>query len=261
MFTPAALGLLVALALALPAWVWSLLARDASLADRVWSLLVIAPALVYACAYGVDQRGALMLVLLLAWATRLAVHIVRRNRGHGEDRRYAAMRARHGPRFGLKSLYLVFGLQALLAWLIGWPLLAALAHPRELQLLDLLGALFAASGLLIETIADAQLARFLKEPHRADAVMDRGVWAWSRHPNYFGESCVWWGFAVMAVAAGAWATAWCFTSPLLMLFLLLRVSGVALLEQGIAERRPAYRAYMASTSAFFPWPPRRDARP
>lgn len=257
----AALGLLVALALALPVWLLSLPLRDASLADRIWSALIAAPALAYAWFLRPDARGLLMLALLLAWALRLAVHISRRNSGHGEDRRYRAMRERHGAAFGLKSLYLVFGLQALLAWIVGWPLLAALAHPAPLTLLDGIGALLAAAGIAIEALADAQLARFLRGPRREGAVMDRGLWAWSRHPNYFGEACVWWGLGLMALGAGGWAVAWSLVSPLLMTGLLLKVSGVALLEQDIAERRPAYRDYMARTSAFVPWPPRRGARP
>lgn len=257
----ALLGLLVSLALALATWVVSLPLRDASLADRIWSALIAAPALVYAWVLPPDARGQLMLALLLLWALRLAAHITRRNRGHGEDRRYRAMRERHGAAFGAKSLYLVFGLQALLAWIVGWPLLAALAHPAPLSALDLAGALLAAAGIVIEALADAQLARFLRGPRHKGAVLDRGLWAWSRHPNYFGEACVWWGLGLMAVAAGGIGAAWSLVSPLLMTGLLLKVSGVALLEQDIAERRPAYRDYMARTNAFIPWPPRRGARP
>jgi len=258
MLSLAALGLLTSLALALPAWAVSLPLRDASLADRVWSLLIAAPALTYAFMRTPDARGLLMLALLLAWALRLAVYISLRNRGHGEDRRYRAMRARHGAGFGFKSLYLVFGLQAVLAWIVGWPLLAALAHPTPLTALDLAGAMLAAAGMVIEALADAQLARFLKGPRREGAVMDRGLWAWSRHPNYFGEACVWWGLGLMALAAGGWSASWSLLSPLMMTVLLLKVSGVALLEQDIGERRPAYRDYAARTSAFIPWPPRRE---
>lgn len=256
----AATGLLVALGLAIPTWALSLARRDASLADRIWSLLIAAPVLACACASGLptDTRGALMLGLLLLWSVRLAAYIGMRNWGAGEDRRYRAMRARHGPHFGLKSLYLVFGLQAVLAWVAGWPLLAALLHPAPLRWLDLPGFVLAAGGFLFEAIADAQLRRFLGERAHRDAVMRRGLWAWSRHPNYFGEACVWWGFGLMALAAGGLSSAWALASPLMMTMLLLKVSGVALLESDIADRRPAYRAYTARTSAFIPWPPRRE---
>jgi len=259
------LGLLTALALALPAWVASLVLRDASLADRLWSLFIAGPVLVYAYASPIDARGALMLVLLLAWALRLALYIGVRNWGHGEDRRYRDMRARNEPNFGLKSVYLVFGLQGFLAWIVGWPLLVALAGPESsasLGVLDVIGALLAAAGLVMEAVADAQLARFRRDPAQAkDAVMDRGLWAWSRHPNYFGESCVWWGLGLMALSAQGGSGAWCLASPLMMTVLLLKVSGVSLLEQDIGERRPGYRDYVARTSAFIPWPPRRGAAP
>jgi len=257
-----AIGLLVALTLALATWVLSLKLRDASIADRIWSLLIAAPVLVVARVSDIalDARGVLMLALLLLWAVRLAVYIGLRNWGAGEDRRYRAMRARHEPRFGLKSLYLVFGLQAVLAWIVGWPMLAVLLHPAPLTLLDLVGLLLGGAGLTIEAVADAQLARFLRERSDASAVMSRGLWSWSRHPNYFGEACVWWGVGLMAVAGGGLSSAWTLASPLLMTVLLLKVSGVALLERDIVERRPAYRAYAARTSAFIPWPPRREAR-
>lgn len=259
----AAQGLVVALALAVLVWAISLPLRDASLADRVWSLLVAGPVLWYAWALlpPVQARDALLLGLLLAWALRLALHISWRNHSHGEDRRYRAMRERHGRHFGLKSLYLVFGLQALLAWVLGWPLLAALGRAAPLTPLDLLGALLAGAGLVIETVADAQLSRFLRQPRREGAVMDRGLWAWSRHPNYFGEACLWWGLWLIALPAGGWGAVLTIVSPLMMTVLLLKVSGVALLEQDMAERRPAYRDYIARTSAFVPWPPRRGARP
>ena len=262
MITLAAWGLLAALAVALPVWALSLPLRDASLADRVWSLLVVAPVGVYAWALlpSLQARDGLLLALLLAWALRLAIYINRRNSGHGEDRRYRAMRERHGDAFGLKSLYLVFGLQAVLAWVLGWPLLAALGRPVGLTAVDALGFVLAGGGLLIETLADVQLARFLRGPRSPGAVMDRGLWAWSRHPNYFGEACFWWGLWLMALPAAGWAGAWTVVSPLMITWLLLKVSGVALLEQDMAERRPAYRDYMARTSAFVPWPPRREAQ-
>lgn len=266
LLTLAGLGMLLSLALALPVWLASLPLRDASLADRVWPLLIAAPALLYAFALPVDTRSAAMLALVLAWALRLGFHIWRRNRGHGEDRRYRAMRTRNEPHFWLKSLWLVFGLQALFAWLVAMPMLAALVGGGPAGVLDAAGALLAVAGLLFEAIADAQLVRFRRagpagRGGRDDRVMDRGLWHWSRHPNYFGEACVWWGLGLMALSAGGASAAWSLVSPLLMTVLLLEVSGVALLEHDIAERRPAYREYAARTSAFIPRPPRRGPLP
>jgi len=260
MITLAALGLLVAMAIAVPTWGVSLPLRDASLADRIWSLMIAAPALAYAVAEDAGPRVLLMLALLWIWAIRLALYVTARNRGHGEDRRYVAIRQRNEPGFDMKSLYLVFGLQAVLAWIVSWPVLAAVSNPAPLNAVDIVGAVITAGGIVIEALADAQLARFLREPRQQGAVMDRGLWSWSRHPNYFGECCVWWGLGLMALSAGGADAAWCLVSPLLMTALLLKVSGVALLEQDIVERRPAYLDYMARTSAFIPWPPRRKAQ-
>lgn len=254
----AAVGLVIALAIALPSWLASLPLRDASLADRVWSAFIAAPAAFYVWRLGGDPRALVMLAIVLAWAVRLAVFVTARNWGHGEDRRYRAIRERNEPGFALKSLWLVFGLQAVLGWIVGWPLLVAAGagHPAW-STWDTLGAAIAAGGLVIETVADAQLARFRRDPANRGGVMDRGLWRYSRHPNYFGECAMWWGIGVMAMSAGGAAGLRSLASPVLMTVLLLRVSGVTLLESDIGDRRPAYRDYIARTSAFIPWPPRR----
>lgn len=248
-------GLVITLALALIGWLVSLLQRNVNLVDSLWSLFFLAATLGYlALTPEPGPRAALVLGLVALWALRLAIHLTVRNWGKPEDRRYQAIRARNSPGFAWKSLYLVFGLQAVLAWVISLPLFVAVTAPAPLNTLDLVGAGLMLAGLAFETVADAQLARFKRDPANRGRVMDRGLWRYSRHPNYFGEACVWWGFGLIAVAGGAW---WALVSPLLMTFLLLKVSGVALLERDIAERRPAYRDYIARTSAFIPWPPRR----
>ena len=153
----------------------------------------------------------------------------------------------------------MFLLQAVLGWVVSWPMLAASGGDRSVwSAWDTVGAMLAGGGLLIEAIADAQLSRFRRAPGHRDRVLDSGLWRYSRHPNYFGESCVWWGLGLMAVSAGGTTAAWCLASPVLMTVLLLKVSGVTLLEQDIGERRPAYRDYIARTSAFIPWPPKRS---
>lgn len=260
MWSTALLGLLIAVAIALPTWLVSIAREDASLADRVWSLFIAAPAAFYVFHLGGDTRAVVMLAITVAWAVRLAVYVTARNWGHGEDRRYQAIRARNQPGFALKSLWLVFLLQAVLGWVVTWPQLVASGEGRSpWSFWDGLGAAMATVGVLMEAVADAQLARFRRSPGHGDRVLDTGLWRYSRHPNYFGETCVWWGLGVMGLSAGGWATAWCLASPLLMTFLLLKVSGVTLLEKDIGGRRPAYRDYIARTSAFIPWPPRRGA--
>jgi steroid 5-alpha reductase family enzyme len=246
-------GLAATLLPAVLCWLFSLGLRDVSIVDRFWSLLFVCAALSYAWFAPADSpRRLLTLVPLCLWAARLAVYISWRNWGHGEDRRYQEIRRNNDPGFALKSLYLVFGLQAVLAWIISLPLLGSLTGQRAPGWLDLPGLALWLAGLVVESVADLQLARFRADPAHAGTVMDRGLWRYSRHPNYFGECCVWWGFYLLALSAGAW---WSIPAPLLMTLLLLRVSGVTLLEKDMAERRPAYRDYVARTSPFLPWPP------
>jgi len=237
-------------------WAISVRLRDASIVDPFWGPGFAAIAWTAVAVAGPSPRGLLLAALATAWGLRLGVYLARRRRGQGEDRRYAAMRAAHGERFGWVSLFTVFLLQAALMWLVSLPLQAGAALGREapLGLLEGLGAAVFAAGLAFEAVADAQLARFLADPASRGQVMDRGLWSWTRHPNYFGDFLVWWGLGLAALGAGAW---WALAGPALMSALLMRVSGVTLLESTIAGRRPGYAAYAARTSAFFPWPPSR----
>jgi len=235
-------------------WLLSLMRRDVSIVDSLWAIMIAAAAWVYA--YSADlvgPREGLVLVLVSMWAVRLSGHITWRNWGQGEDRRYQAIRVRNQPNFNFKSLYLVFGLQAVLGWIVALPLMAALSGSRPLDWLDGAGAALWLFGIAYEAIADWQLARFKADPANQGKVMERGLWRTSRHPNYFGECCVWWGAWLVAAGAGG---AWSIVSPLLMTALLLKVSGVALLEQDISERRPAYADYIRRTNAFLPGPQR-----
>lgn len=237
-------------------WLASLRYRDVSLVDRVWGLSIVGAGWAYLAALpAVGLRGVVMLLLATIWALRLSLYITRRSWGQPEDRRYQAIRARNEPGFALKSFYLVFGLQAVLAWIVSAPLLAGLAGLRDWTPLDAVGAALALFGLCFEAVADAQMARFKADPARHGRVMDRGLWRYSRHPNYFGECCVWWGLWLMALSAGG---GWSIVSPLLMTLLLLKVSGVSLLEQDMHARHPAYRDYAARTNAFVPGPPKRS---
>ena len=242
-------------ALALVAWVVATVRRNAGLVDIFWSLFFVAAALVYASLAPMTDRTVLVMPLVAIWGVRLAAYLALRNWNAPEDRRYQAIRRRNEPGFAWRSLYLVFGLQGLLAWIIAAPLAVAIGSPGAVGIVDLLGALLVIFGLAFEAIADAQLLYFKADAGNDGKVLDRGLWRYTRHPNYFGEFCVWWGFFTIALPAGG---AWTVFSPLLMSVLLLRVSGVTLLERDIAERRPGYREYVARTNAFFPGP-RRSA--
>ncbi|SFF17316.1 DUF1295 domain-containing protein [Paracidovorax wautersii] len=245
--------------LGLATWVASLLRHDASLIDRVWGPCIGGAGCVYlALQPAPGARGLAMVALGAAWALRLAAFITWRNWGHGEDRRYQEIRARNQPHFDWRSLYLVFGLQMLLAWIVSAPFFAGVRSDAPLGPLDIAGLALAAFGIVFEAVGDAQMARFKADPANRGQVMDRGLWRYTRHPNYFGEACLWWGLWCVALAGAGWAAAWTVVSPLLMTVLLLRVSGVALQEKDMAERRPAYRDYIARTNAFVPGPPRRS---
>ena len=242
-----ALALIAAQAFA--TWLVSLWRRDVSIVDAMWPVFIANAGFLYAAmAPSPGAAGITALALLAGWAVRLCVHITIRNHGQPEDRRYQKIRANNQPNFAFKSLYIVFGFQALLAWIVALPFLA-IVMLQDFGVLSLLGALIAASGIVFEAVADAQLERFRKNPVNHGRVLDTGLWRYSRHPNYFGECCVWWGFGVMALATGAW---WAIASPLVMTLLLLKVSGVTLLEKDIGERRPEYARYVREVNAFVP---------
>ena len=247
-------GLTIALLLPAGVWIISLVKRDVSIVDSLWSLLFLALSVVYLLtADTTSLRGQIVFALVLLWSLRLAIYITWRNWGEPEDSRYAAMRQKHDPGFAFKSLFIVFLLQGLIAWIVAMPLYAAISSDTPFGMLDGLAVLLVIGGVLYESIADYQLAAFKADAGNHGKVMDKGLWRYSRHPNYFGECCVWWGFFLFAVATGGW---WTIISPVLMTILLLRVSGVTLLEKDIVERRPGYRNYIARTNAFIPGAPR-----
>ncbi len=238
-------------------WLLSLRLRDASIADVFWGPGFALVATFATVLSPLSGRGVLLAALTTIWGLRLAVHIgARWKKRKEEDRRYQAMRATWGERFPIVSLFTVFLLQGSLLWVVSLPLQAgaALGAAQMLGLKDTVGLLVFAIGLGFEAVGDAQLARFLRDPASRGRVMTTGLWRYTRHPNYFGDALLWWGLGVIGSATGAW---WCLCGPALMTFLLVRVSGVSLLEKDIAGRRPDYAAYVRRTSAFLPLPPSR----
>jgi steroid 5-alpha reductase family enzyme len=238
-------------------WLVSLALKDASIVDVFWGPGF---ALIGITAWNLGEgghpdRAALSTLLVAIWGLRLGTYLLWRNWGSGEDPRYQAMRRFWGDRFGRVSLFTVFGLQAALMWFVSLPVqIVHVSGQSGLGLLDGLGVALFATGLLFESVGDFQLARFRADPASRGKVMDLGLWRYTRHPNYFGDSLAWWGLFTIALATPLGP--FTLLSPALMTFLLLRISGVALLERSIAKRRPDYVDYARRTSAFIPMPPR-----
>ncbi|MXZ30593.1 MAG: DUF1295 domain-containing protein [Acidimicrobiia bacterium] len=245
-------------------WLVSLRLRDASIVDPLWGLSYVAVAwmlLAWGDEASTAARTWLMLAMVTVWGLRLGVHLTARKWGEPEDYRYAAMRGRRPRAFTWWSLVMVFGLQGALIVVVSLPVQAvvgASGGPSALGPLDWLGCAVWAVGLAFETTGDEQLRRFKSDPANRGAVLQRGLWRYTRHPNYFGDFCVWWGSYLVAASAGG---AWTIAGPLVMSILLLRVSGVAMLESTITDRRPGYADYVRRTSAFVPLPPRRPGGP
>ena len=255
------LPLAVVVALSILIWIVSLPLRDASIVDIFWGLgFVVITWTSHVVSETASARAWLVGAMVTIWGVRLAAHLARRNLGHGEDYRYRTMRERYGDRFPVVSLFIVFLFQAALMWVIALPVMFVHleAATGPLGWLEAVGVIAWGTGLFFEWTADVQLARFKRQPASRRAVLDRGLWRYSRHPNYFGNFLLWWGIGLVAAGAGGW---WTLVGPAVLTFLLLRVSGVSLLESTIVERRPGYREYVRRTSAFVPWFPRVDRSP
>jgi steroid 5-alpha reductase family enzyme len=243
-------------ALMLVTWLVSLVLHDASIVDPVWPLgFVVVAWATRAVADGDPARQWLLVAMVTVWGLRLSGHLAWRKRGEPEDFRYQAMRRHHGPRFGVISLVTVFALQGLLMWIVSLPVqLGQVRAEPGLGPLAALGVLVWIVGFGFETVGDAQLTRFRADPASAGTVLERGLWRYTRHPNYFGDACVWWGIALVAAETGIGAIG--LVGALVMTVLLRRVSGVPMLERTMAKRRPGYADYVARTSPFVPRPPR-----
>lgn len=237
-------------------WVGSVIYRDASIVDRFWGFgfaVVAWAALLYNGIF--DTKTWLVVALATIWGARLSIYLTWRNWGHGEDYRYVAMRERQGGKFWWTSFYRVFLLQGFLTWFIGLPLQRTMTVGGDLGMLAYIGVALWCVGLTFEAVGDWQLARFKSDSGNKGKVMDRGLWRYTRHPNYFGDAVLWWGMYLVAFTGPVdLLLAIC---PLTMTFFLMRVSGVPLLEKKLKKTRPEYTAYVERTSSFFPRPPRK----
>jgi steroid 5-alpha reductase family enzyme len=248
---------IVIVVLMVSTWAISVAVKNASIVDIVWGLgFVLVAWGVNLTADGLDARQWVLTLMTTIWGLRLCLYLAWRNHGKGEDFRYRAMRKRWGPRFWLISLGTVFGLQGVLMWIVSLPVQLGQADSTpDLGVLTWIGLAVWALGLSFEVVGDAQLARFKADPASAGVVMDRGLWRYTRHPNYFGDACVWWGIALVAAETGTGA--WGIIGAVVMTVLLRRVSGVTLLEKSLVKRRAGYGEYVARTSPFIPRPPKR----
>lgn len=263
-------NLAAVVALMVVLWLASLVLHDASIVDPFWGAAFVliawtqfatwfflsSPACDTSPCRPYTDVGILLPILVTIWGLRLSIYLGWRNRGKGEDFRYVAMRERFGAGFPLISLGVVFLLQAGLAWIVALPVQAGIQGSAGVALaspLVVAGTVLWGIGLAFESVGDLQLARFKRDPDNKGRVLDRGLWRYTRHPNYFGDFLVWWGLFLIAAATGAW---WTVIGPVVMSVLLIRVSGAGLLEQTIGERRPGYEDYVRRTSGFIPRPPK-----
>lgn len=251
MYTSAIALLIVMLVI----WLISLPLRDASIVDLVWGLgFVLVGWIHFAHATALTTQQLLLLSCVTIWGVRLSAYLAWRNVGKGEDKRYQRMRESMQPYFGWKSLFVVFLLQGVLIWVISLPLQLSFS-PQVLAEgwtnWFIPGLVVWGVGFLFESVGDFQLARFQSIPHNKGKVLKQGLWKYTRHPNYFGDFLQWWGLYLLAISHGQHV--WTIFSPLLMSFLLIKVSGVTLLESDLEHSKPEYAEYQKQTNAFFPW--------
>jgi steroid 5-alpha reductase family enzyme len=240
-------------------WVISLAYRNVTIVDSMWGLgFVMIAWMTFLLSDGYAGRKLLIALLVTVWGARLSLYLSWRNRGKGEDPRYGGWRQRSGQRFWLVSLFKVFLLQALFLWVISLVVQRGQLSPAPaaLTVLDAMGTSIWAGGLVFEAVGDWQLAKFKADPTNRGKVMDRGLWAYTRHPNYFGEFLIWWGiFLVTLSDPGNW---WTVISPIIVTAVLLKMTGIPLTEAALVKKRPGYEAYIKRTSAFVPWRPAKE---
>ena len=243
--------------LMLSTWVLSIILKNASIVDIVWGLGFVMVAWVVRLSTDANNaRQWLLVAMVTVWGLRLAGYLFWRNHGNGEDFRYRAMRKHYGSRFGLISLVTVFALQGALMFVVSLSVQLGQADATpNIGVIAYIGVALWLVGLFFEAVGDAQLARFKADPANQGMVMRTGLWRYTRHPNYFGDSCVWWGIGLVAAETGS--AAWGLIGSLVMTILVRRVSGVPMLEKTMGKRRPGYAEYVATTSAFFPRPPKK----
>jgi len=238
-------------------WVVSVRMKDTSIIDIFWGMgFVLVSWISFFFGSGEGLLHLLLPILASVWGIRLTIFLFLRNWGNGEDYRYQAFREKVGPSYWWKSLFFVFYFQGTCCLLIALPLMFGIASKSGSSptLPVLFGGLLWGIGMFFEIVADDQMAAFRKNPENQGKIMNRGIWRFSRHPNYFGESTLWWGIYISVLSLPS--AAWMVISPLLITFMIVKVTGVANLERHLRSRKPGYAEYVQTTSMFFPWPPK-----
>ncbi len=253
-----ALGFIFVIGLMVITWIFSVIKKNAGIVDIIWgTAFIVITSFFYLNSGGNAVRKIVVLTLITLWGLRLSIHIFLRNRGKGEDFRYAAFRKNAGPRrYWWYSFFQVFLLQGLMCTFISAPLLGAMFyqdHPFP-GIFDIAGILFWMIGFIFESVGDYQLKKFKSDSSNKGKLLTSGLWRYTRHPNYFGDSVVWWGFALLSIGGGSYLPVY---GSILVTFLLLKISGVKLLEKTMISEKPGYREYIQSTRSFFPWFPKK----
>jgi steroid 5-alpha reductase family enzyme len=239
-------------------WIISIKINNVSIVDLFWGMgFVLAAIFYFLKTEGIFPRKIILLALVAIWGLRLTIYLTWRNFGKGEDLRYTQFRKNYGEkRYWWISFFQVFLLQGVLMWLISAPLLGAqyYGQNKPIAIFDIAGIVFWTIGLAFEAGGDWQLAGFRSDPSNKGKVLDKGFWRYTRHPNYFGDSSVWWGYGLICISAGSYLPV---IGSVLMTALIIKVSGVVLLEKSLKEQKPQYKEYIDRTSSFLPWFPKK----
>jgi len=254
-----AVNFTVAIGAVLLLWLISIPIRDASIIDMFFAVILLAiTAVSFWLGEGAGNRKLLVIVLVGIWALRITVHLIKRNWGHGEDARYTKLRSwvKDDRSFNLLSLRKVFLLQGVVLWLTSFPVQAAMvyAQPAALGWPAMAGTILWTLGFLFESIADIQLTRFRADESKRGTVLQTGLWKYSRHPNYFGELCIWWGLFLIACDHPIGILT--IIGPLMYSYLVINITGQRTLDKKLAKEKPGYREYMETTSGLIPMPPK-----
>ncbi len=238
-------------------FVVSLIKKRNDLADVAWGLGFVLLALTsFYFGYqsvGFSIESGLVTAFVTLWGLRLSGHVYLRNKGREEDYRYKKWR-KEWKWFRLRSFFQIYLLQGFLLYIISLPVLAINRNPETFTLINKMGIVIWITGFYFEVIADCQLKKFIEDPQK-EGIMQSGLWAWSRHPNYFGEVAQWWGIWILSIGFPGWILA--LLSPVTITFLILKVSGIPLLEKSMSQKE-GFQDYKRRVNKFIPWPPSKN---